>query len=93
MKVVDRTVLSPHQLRLLGLPTAMPSKLSTLNATAWTWIGKRKPAAIRERRTMEKNMMNECDKERKKPWVMALSMPIARCVDQDFRRGCCNGML
>lgn len=33
---------------------------------------------------MKENMINECDKDYKRLWVLALSMPIARCVNQDF---------
>lgn len=66
-RAVKRTVLSPDQVRSVGLPTAMPLKLSTVNATAWTWIGKRSAAAVRERRAREKNMMSECDGDCKEP--------------------------
>lgn len=61
--MVYRTVPSPDQVRFLASPTAMPLKLSTVNATAWTWIGKTRAAAVSERRAIEKNMVNECVKE------------------------------
>lgn len=46
-----------------------------------------------ERRAMENNMMNEYDKDCEKTRVLAVLMPIARCVDQDVCRGCCNNTL
>ena len=69
----------------------MPSKLSTLNATAWTEIGKRRVAAMRERRAMENDVMNECIRTVRNRGFGS-SMLISKCVDQDFRRECCNGM-
>ena len=71
----------------------MPSKLSTLNATAWTRIGKRRVAATTERRAVEKDMMSEGDRDGNKARGWALSMPLARRVAQDFRREYYNGML
>lgn len=38
-------------------------------------------------------MMNNCDKHCNEVRFLALLMTIAGCVDQDVRRGCCNGML
>ena len=90
---MDRTVLSPHQVRFTGFPTAMPSKLSTLNATAWTRIGKRRLAATTERHAVEEDMTSEGDRDGNKARGLALSMPLARRVAQDLRRGYYNGML
>lgn len=71
-------VLSPHHVRVIGLPTAIPSKLSTLNATAWTCRAKRRPAANMDRRVNDQNMMNERDKECRRLRILMLSMLIAR---------------
>lgn len=92
---MNRTVLLPHQVSFTGFPVAMSSKLLTLNATAWTRIGKRRVAATMERRAVGKDMMSECecDIDGNKARYLALSMPLARRVTQDFRRGYYNGML
>ena len=90
--MVNRTVLSPHHVRVIGLPTAIPSKLSTLNATAWTCMAKKRPAANMDRRVNDQNMMNERDKECRRLWILMLSMLIAGCAGQEFSKGHCVGM-
>lgn len=75
---MNRTLLSPHHVSSMGLPVAIPSKLSTLNATAWIRIGKRRAAAIAERRAMERKAMNGCDNDCNKARDAALSLPHAR---------------